>query len=93
MTKFMKFEAILYLILKVVGHFCGWVGVFSVIGFVGGLENDMITCTQFWLYELHAFCLIALCIVVYNIREYIKEDIIRQKRILKRRAQRLAHAY
>ena len=95
MTKFMKFEVILYYVLKVFGHFCGWVGVFGVIGFPGGLEFDRITVGQFWLYEFHAFCLIGLCIIVYIFREYIKEDVYRQARMIKRRmarAKRLANA-
>lgn len=93
MTRFMKFEVITYLVLRVLGYIAGFAGVFGVLGFVGGLECDNITIAQFWLYEIYSFCLIGLSYIVWYIREYIKEDIIRRNRIIKRRAKRLAHAY
>lgn len=93
MTRFMKFEAITYLVLRVLGYIAGFAGVFGVLGFVGGLEHDNITIAQFWLYEFYSFCLIGLSYIVWYIREYIKEDVIRRIRIRKRRAKRLARAY
>ena len=93
MTRFMKFEAITYLVLRVLGYIAGFAGVFGVLGFVGGLEHDNITIAQFWLYEFYSFCLIGLSYIVWYIREYIKEDVIRRIKIRKRRAKRLARAY
>lgn len=93
MTTFMKFEAITYLVLRVLGYIAGFVGVFGVLGFVGGLEHDNITIAQFWLYEFYSFCLIGFSYIVYYIREYIREDVIRRNRIMKRRAKRLALAH
>ena len=93
MTRFMKFEVITYLVLRVLGYIAGFVGVFAVIGVVGGLEHDNITIAQFWLYELYSFCLIGFSYIVWYIREYIREDVIRRNRIMKRRAKRLAYAY
>lgn len=93
MTTFMKLEVITYYILKVFGYIVGFLGVFGVIGFVGSFELDRITVAQFWMYEIHAFFLIALCFVVYYIREYIKEDCCRRYRYMqRRRARRVAHA-
>lgn len=93
MTRFMKFEAIIYLVLRVLGYIAGWAGVLGVLGFVGGLEHDNITIAQFWLYEFYSFCLIGFSYIVWYIREYIKEDVIRRIRIMKRRAKRLARVY
>ena len=93
MTTFMKLEAITYLVLRVLGYIAGFVGVFGVLGFVGGLEHDNITIAQFWLYEFYSFCLIGFSYIVYYIREYIREDVIRRNRIMKRRAKRLALAH
>lgn len=93
MTTFMKFEAITYLVLRVLGYIAGFAGVFGVLGFAGGLEHDNITIAQFWLYEFYSFCLIGFSYIVYYIREYIREDVIRRNRIMKRRAKRLALAH
>jgi hypothetical protein len=93
MTTFMKFEAITYLVLRVLGYIAGFAGVFGILGFVGGLEHDNITIAQFWLYEFYSFCLIGFSYIVYYIREYIREDVIRRNRIMKRRAKRLALAH
>ena len=92
MTRFMKFEAITYLVLRVLGYIAGFAGVFGVIGVAGGLECDDITIVQFWLYEFYSFCLIGFSYIVWYIRECIREDVIRRNRIMKRRAKRLAHA-
>ena len=92
MTRFMKFEAITYLVLRVLGYIAGFAGVFGVIGVTGGLECDDITIVQFWLYEFYSFCLIGFSYIVWYIRECIREDVIRRNRIMKRRAKRLAHA-
>lgn len=93
MTTFMKFEVITYLVLRVLGYIAGFAGVFGVLGFIGGLECDNITIAQFWLYEFYSFCLIGFSYIVYYIREYIREDVIRRNRIMKRRAKRLALAH
>lgn len=93
MTTFMKIEAITYYILKLIGYIAGFVGPFMVVGVAGSLEWDTITVAQYWLYEFYAFCLIGLSFVVYYIREFIKEDVQRRYRIMKRRAKRLAQAY
>ena len=93
MTTFMKFEVITYLVLRVLGYIAGFAGVFGVLGFIGGLECDNITIAQFWLYEFYSFCLIGFSYIVWYIREYIREDVIRRNRIMKRRAKRLAYAY
>lgn len=97
MTRFMKFEVITYLVLRVLGYIAGFAGVFGVIGFAGGLEWDNITIAQFWLYEFYSFCLIGLSYIVWYIREDIKEDFLaRRRRILERRrarAKRFAHSY
>lgn len=93
MTRFMKFEVITYFVLRVLGYIAGFVGVFGILGFVGGLEHDNITIAQFWLYEFYSFCLIGFSYIVWYIREYIREDVIRRNRIMKRRAKRLARAY
>lgn len=93
MTTFMKFEAIVWYILRIFNYICGFFGAFGVLGFVGSYELDTITTAQFWAYEFHAFCLIALAFVVYYIRECIREDVIRRAKIMKRRAKRLALAY
>lgn len=92
MTRFMKFEAITYLVLRVLGYIAGFAGVFGVIGVAGGLECDDITIVQFWLYEFYSFCLIGFSYIVWYIRECIRGDVIRRNRIMKRRAKRLAHA-
>jgi hypothetical protein len=78
MSKVMKVEFICFLVLKIFGYFCGTVGTLSVFGFAGSLESSTITATQFWLYELHAFGLIALAFVIYYIREVVREDFIRR---------------
>lgn len=92
MTTFMKFEAIVWYILRIFNYICGFFGVFGVLGFVGSYELDTITTAQFFAYELHAFGLIALAFAVYYIREMIREDVIRRDRIMKRKARRLAVA-
>lgn len=84
MTTFMKIEAITYCVLKVINYIMGFVGAFGILGAVGSLECDTITFAQFWLYELCAFGLIGLTIVVYYIRECIREDFLRRNRILNR---------
>lgn len=93
MTTFMKFEVITYLVLRVLGYIAGFAGVFGVLGFIGGLECDNITIAQFWLYEFYSFCLIGFSYIVWYIREYIREVVIRRNRIMKRRAKRLARVY
>lgn len=93
MTTFMKIEAITYYILKLIGYIAGFIGPFLILGFVGGLEHDNITIAQFWIGEFYAFGLIGLSFIVYYVREFIKEDVRRRYRIMKRRAKRLAHAY
>lgn len=93
MTTFMKFEVITYLVLRVLGYIAGFAGVFGVLGFIGGLECDNITIAQFWLYEFYSFCLISFSYIVWYIREYVREDVIRRNRIMKRRAKRLARVY
>lgn len=72
MTRFMKFEAITYLVLRVLGYIAGFAGVFGVIGVAGGLECDNITIVQFWLYEFYSFCLIGFSYIVWYIRECIR---------------------
>ena len=74
MTTFMKIEAVTYYVLKVIGYIAGFIGVFCILGFVGGLERDTITIAQFWLYEFYAFCLIGLSFAVYYLRELILKD-------------------
>ena len=91
MTTFMKIEAITYYILKVFGYFCGFVGVFGVIGFAGSCELGTITIAQFWMYEIHAFFLIALSYVVYYIREAIKEDGRKRYRRMMRATKKVAY--
>jgi hypothetical protein len=81
------------LVLRVLGYIAGFAGVLGVIGVAGGLEWDNITIGQFWLYEFYSFCLIVFSYIVWYIREYIREDIIRRDRIMKRRAKRLARVY
>lgn len=83
MTRFMKFELITFYVLKVFGYICGILGAYCIIGFVGGLEHDKITCTQFFMYELHSFMLIGISYVVWRIRELIKGDLQKRKQILK----------
>lgn len=78
MTKVMKVELICFLVLKFFGYFCGTAGILSVFGLAGSFESNTITATQFWLYELCAFGLIALAFVVYYIREVVREDFIRR---------------
>lgn len=85
MTRFMKFELVTFYILKVFGYICGILGAYCVIGFVGSLEHDKITCTQFLMYELHSFMLIGISYAVWRIRERIKEDLQKRKQILKRK--------
>lgn len=93
MTRFMKFEVITYLVLRVLGYIAGFAGALGVIAVAGGLEWDNITIAQFWLYEFYSFCLMGFSYIVWYIRECIKEDVIRRDRIMKRRAKRLACAY
>jgi hypothetical protein len=90
MTTFMKFEAITYSVLKVLGYLAGFIGAFAVLGFTGGCERGYLSCTQYIIYELQAFCLIGFSFIVYIIRECIKEDFIKRNRILRRRAKRVA---
>lgn len=90
MTKFMKFEAIVWYILLLFGYACGILGALGVIGFAGSLEWDRITIPQFWMYEIHAFMLIGISYAVYYIREHIRVDLLRRERIIQRRARRLA---
>ena len=92
MTKFMKFEAVCYYILKAFYCFCGFVGFFGLIGFAGSHERAIINAAQYWMYELHAICLIGLAWVVYQITQLILADFdyrVRcQQRKLRARAQR-----
>ena len=64
----MKIKKFISESLKVLGYFLGILGGFLAYGFVGGLENDQITISQFWLYELLALGLIVLAFIVYIIR-------------------------
>lgn len=92
MTTFMKVEAVTYFILKVLGYIAGPLGAFAVIGLVGGFEGNVITAAQFWVYEFFAFCLIGFSVAVYYVREAIKLDYFKRRRMLRRRVQRLTHA-
>lgn len=80
MTTFVKVEAITYFILKVFGYLLGAIGVFSVLGFAGGLQWDNISFAQFVMYEIHAFMLIGLSALCYRIRKVIKADAVRRVR-------------
>jgi hypothetical protein len=82
----MKFEIVVYYILKIFGYLCGFAGAFGVIGFAGSHECGNITDAQFWIYEIRAFALIGLCGIVYYIRNYIRDDVIRRNRIMKIKA-------
>ena len=94
MTTFMKFEAITYYILRVIGYASGFIGALMVVGVAGGLEWDNITIGQYWLYEFYAFCLIGLSYVVYIIRELILDDCrVRYRRMKRREARRAAKTY
>ena len=68
---------ILYFLMRVFNYVIGFVGVFGVLGVVGGLEHDQITFGQFWLYEFYCVCLIGLTFIVYNIREAYKYRFLR----------------
>lgn len=93
MTTFMKIEAVIYYVLKVLGYICGFVGVFGVLGFVGSLECDRITIAQCIVYEIHAFCLIGASYLLYYIRVLIEEDFTDRCRLLHRaRRQRMQRA-
>lgn len=85
MTTFMKIETITYYLLKLIGYIAGFIGPFLVLGYVGGLELDNITIAQFWTGEFCAFGLIGLSFIVYYIREFIKEDVRKRYRIMKKK--------
>jgi hypothetical protein len=84
MTTFMKLEAVLYLILKILKHACGWIGALGIIGFVGGLEHELITFKQFFLYEINACVLVGLCYVMYRLEKEVRADFIKRNRAMKR---------
>lgn len=86
MTPLMKFEIIIYYILKIFGYFCGFVGALWVPGLLVSHRYGNITDMQLWKYEIHAFILIGVCCIVYYIRKFIKEDIIRRNRLMKMKA-------
>lgn len=87
-TKVMKFETATYFILKVLGYAVGLLGAYGVLGVVGSLECDRITFGQFWLYEFFAACLIGLSILIYILREAVKEDYQTRARWQKRKEAR-----
>ena len=80
MTKFVKFELLSFVGLKVFGYLCGIIGVIGVIGFAGSLTHDSISIAQFCLFELHAFGLIGLSYASYMVRELIRKDILKRDR-------------
>lgn len=86
MTKFMKFEAISFFILRALGYICGIVGVLGVFGFAGSFECEVITLNQFVVYELHAFCLIGLSWFLYYVRGLLAHDIFRRERLMKKQS-------
>jgi hypothetical protein len=93
MTKVMKAEVCVYYILKVIGYLCGFAGALCVIGFAGGLERELITETQFWLYELNAFGLIGVSYVTYWVRGLIEADVMDMASRLRRKVRRQAPRY
>ena len=90
MTKFMKFEVVCYYVLKAFYCFCGFVGSLGILGFVGSHERGIIDTKQFWMYELHAICLIGLAYIVYQITQLILADFDYRARCRRRRARYLA---
>lgn len=87
MTTFMKFEVVLYFILKAFGYVCGIVGTFVFFGLAGPGENSTaITTGQFFLYEFFAICLIALSFAAFFTRELIRDDVKRRHHIIVRQA-------
>jgi hypothetical protein len=83
MTTVMKIEVAIYYILKVFGYACGTMGALGILGFVGSYEHNMITTTQFFVYELHAFGLCGLSFLLYGLRALVAEDALERARQLR----------
>lgn len=88
MTTFMKVEAVIYYILKILGYACGILGFLGVLGFVGSYERDVITTTQFLMYELHAFGLCGISYLLYGLRCLIVDDFVERDRQIQIQRQR-----
>ena len=73
MTK-LKIEAVTYLVLRILTYLIVFASFIGILAAAGGLETDMITFSQFFLYEFISTVLIGLAISVYYIGVAIKAD-------------------